>query len=57
MKAGHKIGTAQTEYNLPSDLSYILITPAKNEAAFIEETISSVINQTILPKKWVIVSD
>ena len=36
---------------------YILITPAYNEEAFIEDTIRSVISQTILPTKWVIVSD
>jgi glycosyltransferase involved in cell wall biosynthesis len=36
---------------------YVLITPARNEAAFIELTIRSVIAQTILPVKWVIVSD
>jgi len=38
-------------------LSYVLITPARNEEAYIEKTIQSVISQTILPKKWVIVSD
>lgn len=38
-------------------LSYILITPARNEAAFIEQTIKSVINQNVLPLKWVIISD
>ncbi len=38
-------------------LEYILITPAHNEEAFIEKTIKSVISQTVLPKKWVIVSD
>jgi biofilm PGA synthesis N-glycosyltransferase PgaC len=38
-------------------LSYVLITPARNEEAFIEQTIQSVINQTILPLRWVIVSD
>jgi len=37
--------------------SYVLITPAKNEAMFIEKTITSVIRQTILPLKWIIVSD
>jgi poly-beta-1,6-N-acetyl-D-glucosamine synthase len=37
--------------------SYVLITPARNEEAYIEKTIESVISQTILPKKWVIVSD
>lgn len=36
---------------------YILITPARNEEKYIEKTIQSVISQTILPKKWVIVSD
>lgn len=39
------------------NLTYILITPARNEAKFIEETIKSVITQTIKPVKWVIVSD
>lgn len=37
--------------------SYVLISPARNEAAFIERTIQSVIVQTFLPLKWVIVSD
>ncbi len=39
------------------EYSYVLITPARNEEAYIEKTIQSVISQTILPKKWVIVSD
>ena len=38
-------------------LSYVLITPARNEEAFIAQTIKSVVSQTVLPKKWVIVSD
>ncbi len=37
--------------------SYVLITPARNEAQFIELTIQSVIAQTSKPIKWVIVSD
>ena len=37
--------------------TYILITAARNEEAYIEETIKCVISQTILPEKWVIVSD
>jgi poly-beta-1,6-N-acetyl-D-glucosamine synthase len=37
--------------------SYVLVTPARNEADFIELTIQSVIGQTLLPLKWVIVSD
>jgi glycosyltransferase involved in cell wall biosynthesis len=39
------------------DLTYVLITPARNEARFITGTIESVIGQTRLPRKWVIVSD
>jgi poly-beta-1,6-N-acetyl-D-glucosamine synthase len=38
-------------------ISYVLITPARNEEANIGRTIKSVVAQTILPKKWVIVSD
>ncbi len=38
-------------------LSYVLITPACNEEAYIEGTIQSVISQTVLPERWVIVSD
>src|SRR5271156_4765549 len=38
-------------------LKYVLITPARNEEAFIEGTIRSVIAQSILPAKWIIVSD
>ena len=37
--------------------SYVLITPARDEAQFIELTIKSVVAQTVLPLKWVIVSD
>ena len=36
---------------------YVLITPARNEEAFIEKTIQSMILQTVLPAKWVIVDD
>lgn len=36
---------------------YVLITAARNEEDYIEKTIRSVIAQTILPAKWVIVSD
>lgn len=36
---------------------YIIITPAKNEESYIEKTIISVVNQTVLPYRWVIVDD
>ena len=38
-------------------LSYVLITPARNEADLIEGTIRSVVAQTILPLRWIVVSD
>lgn len=37
--------------------AYVLITPARNEAAFIKHTIRSMISQTVPPLKWIIVSD
>lgn len=36
---------------------YVLITSARNEEDYIEETINSVISQTILPIQWIIVND
>ncbi len=38
-------------------IPYVLITPAHNEEAFIEKTIESMIHQTFLPVKWMIVDD
>jgi poly-beta-1,6-N-acetyl-D-glucosamine synthase len=36
---------------------YVLITAARNEEKYIENTIKAIIAQTILPVKWIIVSD
>ena len=38
-------------------LTYVLVTPARNEESFIEATIRSVVAQTVRPERWVIVSD
>jgi glycosyltransferase involved in cell wall biosynthesis len=38
-------------------MDYYIITPAKNEGKFIEQTLKSVIAQTVRPKKWIIVDD
>jgi len=40
-----------------SSRDYVLMTAAHNEEAFIEKTVESVLRQTVLPKRWVIVSD
>jgi poly-beta-1,6-N-acetyl-D-glucosamine synthase len=37
--------------------SYVLITAAYNEEAYIEKTIESVVAQSVQPRRWVIVSD
>jgi len=50
-EGGEAIGTGRAQ------LSYVLITPARNEEAHIERTIASVVHQTIRPVKWVVVSD
>ena len=38
-------------------MNYVLITPARNEAGFVELTLQSVIAQTKRPLRWVIVDD
>lgn len=40
--------------NLPA---YVVVTPARNEARSIQMTIQSMLAQTVLPLRWVIVSD
>jgi poly-beta-1,6-N-acetyl-D-glucosamine synthase len=42
---------------MPMNLRYVLITPARNEAQYIELTLRSMVAQTRKPLKWVIVSD
>ncbi len=42
---------------MAADLSYVLISPARDEAQFIELTLKSVVAQQWRPAKWVIVSD
>ena len=38
-------------------MRFLIITPAKNEGAYIEGLIKSMISQTLQPTKWVIVDD
>lgn len=37
--------------------TYVVITPARNEAEFIELTIQSLVAQSVPPVRWIIVSD
>ena len=43
--------------NIANTFRYVVISPVKDEAAFIEPTICSMIAQTIQPSTWVIVND
>ena len=43
--------------SLAGQLDYVLITPARNEAAFIGNLIRAVVAQTRPPLRWIIVSD
>jgi glycosyltransferase involved in cell wall biosynthesis len=38
-------------------LRYVLVTPARNEEAFIDRTLASVVTQSVLPRRWMIVDD
>ncbi len=38
-------------------MKYVVITPARNEEAFIEKTLASMVAQTRVPERWVIVDD
>lgn len=38
-------------------ISYVVISPARNEERYIVKTLESMIRQTVLPLKWVIVND
>ena len=58
--------TAETKNSAPVNhydfsptpaLRLALITPARNEAAFIEDTLKAVLAQSVRPIRWVIVSD
>jgi glycosyltransferase involved in cell wall biosynthesis len=38
-------------------VKYVLITPAHNEERFITKTLESMVAQTLLPERWIIVND
>jgi glycosyltransferase involved in cell wall biosynthesis len=46
-----------TDRIVSEKLRYVIITPARNEERFIELTLQSMVAQTYLPLRWVIVSD
>ena len=42
---------------MTAETSYVLVTAARNEGRFIENTIRSILGQELQPTKWIIVSD
>jgi glycosyltransferase involved in cell wall biosynthesis len=42
---------------MANDTKYVIITPVRDEAYYVENTIKSVVQQTILPSEWIIVDD
>ncbi len=49
--------SSETNLSQGSNLKYVIVTPARNESASIEQTIKAMVVQTVRPLKWVIVSD
>ena len=42
---------------MPFKSRYVLVSPCRNEAAFMRQTLDSVVAQSLTPTKWVIVDD
>src|SRR5882672_9848467 len=42
---------------MPFKSRYVLISPCRNEAGFMRQTLESVVAQSLRPTKWVIVDD
>jgi len=42
---------------MPNSSSYVLISPCRNEADYMQHTLDSVIAQSVLPALWIIVDD
>lgn len=60
IQAGRQSTTSAKDcagHQAPAFPAYVLVTPSRNEEALIPKTIESVIHQTLLPAKWVIVND
>src|SRR5690348_6659441 len=55
--SNREISASSSLPKVASNQAYVLMTAAHNEEGFIEKTIRSILGQTVLPKRWVIVSD
>lgn len=50
-------GNARVKHMHALENRYVLISPCRNEAAFMRQTLESVLAQTVRPLQWVIVDD
>ena len=57
MLASSSSAAAAAGVNRPGHCKYLLISPCRDEAQYMRQTLDSVINQSIRPTKWVIVDD
>jgi biofilm PGA synthesis N-glycosyltransferase PgaC len=55
-QVAEKVGSESRTSSVPQ-VRYVVITPARNEEHNIEETIRSMMAQTITPSEWIIVDD
>src|ERR1700722_14007907 len=37
--------------------NYVIVSPVKDESAYVERTIRSIVNQSLRPTRWIIVDD
>lgn len=51
------VSDAKTQEQKTDSTKYVVITPVKNEAEYIEKTLRSMIQQTTKPCEWIIVND
>jgi biofilm PGA synthesis N-glycosyltransferase PgaC len=57
VRADEDRASVKNDCGAAPDNAYVLITPAYNEAALIAQMIESVLAQTVLPLKWIVVDD
>jgi biofilm PGA synthesis N-glycosyltransferase PgaC len=50
-------GIPTSQSLVPSPQSYVLVSPCRDEAKHLRRTMDSVLAQSVLPKKWIIVDD
>ena len=50
-------GVSHPSAGAPGNLSYVIISPVKDESRYIEKTILSVLDQSVKPARWIIVDD